>query len=333
MQRKFLSGGGVSPRNTRRLRGQSTIEYVLIIAIIVLVILIVGPWVSSAIRNQFNLVAGTIGSGTTGENFYEPVDIPDPENGTAFAVYSADDDSLMFYKRRGTPKIGDMFNDRRVTALYENFEETTLPSSGDSKYEAGAWHEYKQSVKTVSVVDEGIRPKSVAKWFGNFTAMQSFDINRLDMSICTDAHYLFVFCRNLQTADLSGWQTPALTNIGGMFEQCNSLKAVNLNGWRAPKVDACWYLFWGNSLKTVDLSDTTFGKIKDAEAMFGYNFQLESIDFGVECDFSAAYDLTKMFEQCQRLNLDCSGWDISPDTLHSGFNKNAPSVILPKSWQ
>lgn len=90
-------GGGVSPRFTRRPKGQSTVEYVLIIAIIVLVVLIVGPWVSSAIGNQFNTVAGAIGSGTTGENFYEPVDIPDPQNGTAFAVYSEDDHSLMFY--------------------------------------------------------------------------------------------------------------------------------------------------------------------------------------------------------------------------------------------
>ena len=66
-------------------------------------VLIAGLWVSSAIRNQFNTVAGAIGSGTTGENFYEPEDIPDPQNGTAFAVYSEDDRSLMFYKRRGVP--------------------------------------------------------------------------------------------------------------------------------------------------------------------------------------------------------------------------------------
>ena len=85
-------------------------------------VLIAGPWVSSAIRNQFNTVAGVIGSGTTGENFYEPVDIPDPENGTAFAVYSEDDHSLMFYKRRGVPKAGDMFNYRRVTEVYTGFE-------------------------------------------------------------------------------------------------------------------------------------------------------------------------------------------------------------------
>lgn len=57
--------GGVSPRGTR-LRGQSIIEYVLIIAIIGLVIVFAGPGVAGAIRNQFNLVGNTVNSGTNG---------------------------------------------------------------------------------------------------------------------------------------------------------------------------------------------------------------------------------------------------------------------------
>ena len=58
--------GGVSPRGTL-LRGQSIIEYVLIIAVIGLVIVFAGPGVAGAIRNQFNLVGNTVNNGTTGE--------------------------------------------------------------------------------------------------------------------------------------------------------------------------------------------------------------------------------------------------------------------------
>ena len=57
--------GGVSPRSTR-LRGQSIIECVLIIAVIGLVIVFAGPGVAGAIRNQFNLVGNTLNSGTNG---------------------------------------------------------------------------------------------------------------------------------------------------------------------------------------------------------------------------------------------------------------------------
>lgn len=65
MQRRGTFGGGVSPRGAL-LRGQSIIEYVLIIAIIGLVIVFAGPEVAGAIRNQFNLVGNTVNSGTTG---------------------------------------------------------------------------------------------------------------------------------------------------------------------------------------------------------------------------------------------------------------------------
>lgn len=60
--------GGVSPRRTRT-RGQSIIEYVLIIAIIGLVVVFAGPGVAGAIRNQFNQVANTVDSGTSGDSF------------------------------------------------------------------------------------------------------------------------------------------------------------------------------------------------------------------------------------------------------------------------
>lgn len=54
---------------------------------------------------------------------------------------------------------------------------------------------------------------------------------------------------------------------------------------------------------------------------------------GAKCDFSAVYDLTGMSEQCRSFHLDCSDWNISPNTLHSDSNKNVLGVILPKAWQ
>ena len=57
--------GGIA-RRAVNLRGQSIIEYVLIIAVIGLVIVFAGPGVAGAIRNQFNLVGNTVNSGTNG---------------------------------------------------------------------------------------------------------------------------------------------------------------------------------------------------------------------------------------------------------------------------
>ena len=65
--------GGVAPKTTC-LRGQSIIEYVLIIAIIGLVIVFAGPGVAGSIRNQFNLVGNTVDSGTGGDSFMNAED-------------------------------------------------------------------------------------------------------------------------------------------------------------------------------------------------------------------------------------------------------------------
>ena len=292
-----------------------------------------GPWIASAIRNQFNTVTETLDEGTAGNPFKDAMDIPDPQNGTAFAVYSEDDHSLIFYKRRGTPKIGDMFNDRRVTAVYTDFETTTSPSSGDTKYEAGAWHEYKSEIKTVTVVDSGIKPVNISGWFGNFTALESFDIGNLDMTDCKAAEYLFAYSRKLASADLSGWEAPALKDIGGIFEGCTGLKSVNLENWNAPKVTACWFAFCSTSLESLDLSKTTFGKITTANSMFANSRSLKSIDFGSGVNFSSTVNFSAMFRDCRRLQLDCSNWNVHTDIAHNEFNDNAPNVILPKVWQ
>ena len=65
MQRQKFSGGGVVSKATR-LRGQSTVEYVLLIAIIGLVVVFAGPPVAGAIRNQFSAVTNTLDAGTGG---------------------------------------------------------------------------------------------------------------------------------------------------------------------------------------------------------------------------------------------------------------------------
>lgn len=226
--------GGVSPRFTRRLRGQSTVEYVLIIAIIVLVVLIAGPWVSSAIRNQFNTVAGAIGSGTTGENFYEPEDIPDPENGTAFAVYSEDDHSLMFYKRRGVPKVGDMFNYRRVTEVYTGFENESYGLVGydptsknwDTCDTDVPWYEMRTRVTKVTVVDRGIKPHSLAQYFRRFENLESADLGNFDLSKTVSLYGLFLLCSSLRSANVPSVSS-VCTNFQDAFAYCPSLVKLN----------------------------------------------------------------------------------------------------------
>lgn len=320
--------GGVSPRFTRRLKGQSTVEYVLVIAIIVLVVLIAGPWVSSAIRNQFSLVAGAIDSGTTGENFYEPEDIPDPQDGTAFAVYSEDDHSLMFYKRRRVPKVGEMFNCRRVTEVYMGFE-TDVPSTWSSV----PWKLVADSIESVKVIDRGIAPRSMFCWFRGFANLKTCDLIELDTSQVEDMHATFALCQSLESLNLSSFVTSNVKTMETMFASCTSLKSLDLSSFDTSKVSQIEAMFQHcESLASLDLSNFDTSSAENMRAMFNTCESLSSLRLPF-FDTSNVANMRGMFSDCYALKQDCSNWDVSSVTQHGSFNHNAPGVVLPKPWQ
>ena len=304
--------GGVSPRFTRRLKGQSTIEYVLIIAIIVLVVLIAGPWVSSAIRNQFNLVAGTLGNGISkgnwesggtggGNGLLTDADIVDPVHGTAFAVYSDDDHSLMFYKRRGIPNVGDMFNCRRVTAVYTGFEDTeycvvSAGSDGNS-WDSDAvidtpWFGRRKDIKTVQVVDGGIKPKSVQSWFQGLDNATDLLVTKLDVSACASFSNTFANCRAATSIDVSRWSAkPA--DMTQMFYMCESVPSLDLSGF--------------DGSRNITLNST-----------FHACFALDDIKFGDKWTTAAVENFNCAFFGTKFRKLDVSEWNTSRGYMFRG---------------
>ena len=254
--------GGVSPRFTRRPEGQSTIEYVLIIAIIVLVVLITGPWVSSAIRNQFDTVAGAIGSGTAGEGFREPQDIPDAQNGTAFAVYSADDHSLMFYKRRGVPKVGEMFNCRRVTEVYTGFETADYRANGyDSKLDnwqsmtaETPWFGIRNDVLSVKAVDSGISPISLQVYFYRFENVKTIDLSNFSFRDLARMDWTFACDYNLETVKLPSF-TRRCWRFNDSMVDCYALTTLEIAPSDFSGAGTFFHMFLGSCKLKLDCTD------------------------------------------------------------------------------
>ena len=254
--------GGVSPRFTRRPEGQSTVEYVLIIAIIALVVLIAGPWVSSAIRNQFNAVAGAIGSGTAGEGFREPQDIPDPNNGTAFAVYSEDDHSLMFYKRRGVPKVGEMFNCRRVTEVYTGFETADYRANGyDSKLDnwqsmtaETPWFGIRNDVLSVKAVDSGISPISLQVYFYRFENVKTIDLSNFSFRDLARMDWTFACDYNLETVKLPSF-TRRCRRFNDSMVDCYALTTLEIAPSDFSGADTFFHMFLGSCKLKLDCTD------------------------------------------------------------------------------
>lgn len=251
-------GGGVSHRFTRHPKGQSTVEYVLIIAIVVLVVLIVGPWVSSAIRNQFDTVTETLDEGAGGIAFKDPVDIPDPKRGIAFAVYSADDNSLMFYKRRGVPKVGDMFNDRRVTEVYTGFETVKYEPLLRDDFNGAVntpWYDRAAACLKVQAVDSGIKPAWIEYWFQGFLNCGNFDLSRLDTSDVTSFGHVFYNCQTVRSIDLSDWDFSSAITQTSMFACCDKLELIDFGDWVPDKLRFYSWMFSGCRSLSLDCSD------------------------------------------------------------------------------
>ena len=321
--------------------------------------------IANATAHTYTVTANEVGKKILCKAFYKngsatknvkttPTDNVTPQK-TAFAVYSADDNSLNFYKRASVPSAGEQFEGKTATKVYKGIEDTNR---------SVPWSNYKRSIKTATVVDDGIQPKSTVQWFYNFSNMTQCDMSKLDTSNLTDMNSMFYNCSKLTSVgDLSGWNTPKVTTIYGMFSSCSALTSVgDLSGWNTSKVTDMSYMFNGcKSLTSVgdlsswntsnlasascmfygcsaltsvgDLSGWNTSKVIGMNSMFGACSKLTSVGDLSNWNTSNVASMNYMFNDCSRLSADCSNWDVSKVTNHYNFNKNATGVTVPLAWQ
>ena len=216
--------------------------------------------------------------GSTGTDYSES-DIPANKTDkytrikTAFAVYSADDSSLSFYKRAGVPSAGDTFEGKTATAVYTGIEADGFTP----KWTA----EHGSDLGSVTVTDEGIAPKSTASWFKECRYLVSSEVAKLDMSKCKDISYMFSGCERLMSLDLSSWDTSSLENISYMLESCLSLKEINVSCWDVSNVTNMENAFSVcRMVRKLDLSTWNNAKTSDMTNMFAGMTQLEEVKLG-----------------------------------------------------
>lgn len=244
----------------------------------------------------------------------------------AFAVYSVDDQSLDFYKRLDAPEPGDTFEGKVVTDVYTGFEENRyipLPGNGGQNWlpdatNSAPWFSHHLDVMSVSVIDDGIRPKYLNCWFQNFQKCRTFDLNRLDMSGCSSLYTALSYCTSATSISVSSWDVSQVNDFTHAFLCCEALE-------------------------TLDLSDWNTSSAKIFHSTFNGCSKLKNLLIGPAWDFSHVWQCRYMFARCTDLAIDCSEWDVSgiklgkPDEIetswHFCFNYDAPGVILPKPWQ
>ena len=223
---------------------------------------------------------------------------PDASDSVPFAVYSEDDASLTFYKRRALPSEGSMFEGKTATAVYTNIQNTKSTP---------LWKGIASKIKRVAVVDDGIAPQTMYAWFFTCDNLFSVNISKLDTSKTTSLSYAFSGCKSLTEIDLSALNTSSVKSFADVFQDCSSLRSVNLAGWNTSSGDNFSQMFYQcASLEELDISSFETRKVTTFKEMFRGCSSLSSRNVSM-FDTSAATDVSQAFYGCGSLTeLDLS---------------------------
>ena len=162
-------------------------------------------------------------------------------------------------------------------------------------------------------------------------------ISEFDVSGVGTMSSMFEGCTNLQSLDLSKWNTASLQNTASMFEYCSSLSSVgNLSGWSMGAVFDMDCMFYKcSSLTTLDVSGWNTGAVEDMHSVFSGCTKLTSLDLS-DWDVGSVEVMQSMFYNCVSLNSvgDLSEWNVSSvDTmLQMFYNCRALTELDLSGW-
>ena len=231
---------------------------------------------------------------------------PSDPDSVPFAVYSEDDASLTFYKRRALPVEGSVFEGKTATTVYANIENTKSTPP---------WKGIARKIERVAVVDEGVAPQTMYAWFFECNNLLSVNLSKLDTSKTTSLGYAFSRCKSLTDLDLSALDTSSVRSFADVFQDCSSLRSVNLAGWDTSSGKDFRQMFYRcASLEEIDISSFKTSASTSFEQMFYGCSSLRSLDLS-HFDTGSATTFASMFYNCASLaTLDVSMFDTASAT-------------------
>lgn len=161
-------------------------------------------------------------------------------------------------------------------------------------------------------------------WGGEPNKVKHLDLSMLDTSSAVRMTQLLWGCTNLETVDVSGWDTSNVTELGSAFDCCLKLKTVKgIEKWDTSNVTEMYTMFQScEKLKKLDLSKWNTGKLVSVYSMFSNCKSLETLDVST-WDVSNIYDFSRMFYRNTKLKkMDLTKWNM----------KNATSVESMFGW-
>ena len=205
---------------------------------------------------------------------------------------------------------------------------TTKETLGENEYElnSGAnppgWKTHCKEITKV-VFDTSFanaKPTSCYQWFSlceNLTQIEG--IKNLNTEKVTNMAYMFYYCLNLSSLDVSGFKTEKVTDMSGMFRSDCSVKLLDVAKFNTANVKSMEYMFYNcYGLTLLDVTNFNTANVTNMQGMFGKCHALFSLDV---TNFNTANvtNMSKMFECKGLTSLDITNFNTENVTNMQGM--------------
>ena len=140
--------------------------------------------------------------------------------------------------------------------------------------------------------------------FYGINNLQSLDLSSFNTQNVTNMKYMFYNCNNLKNLYLSSFNTQNVTNMSYMFSDCKNLKNLDLSSFSTQNVTNMSYMFNNCSkLEKLDLSSFNTPKLSNMSYMFYGCSNLQIIDLSSFNTKNVIYRYNKgyIFDFCDKL--------------------------------
>ena len=206
---------------------------------------------------------------------------------------------------------------------------TTKETLGENEYElnSGAnppgWKTHCKEITKV-VFDTSFanaKPTSCYQWFSLCENLKQIEgIKNLNTEKVTNMAYMFYYCLNLSSLDVSGFKTEKVTDMSGMFRSDSSVKLLDVAKFNTANVKSMEYMFYNcYGLTSLDVTNFNTANVTNMQGMFGkcnFLFSLDVTNFNT----ANVTNMSKMFEACYGLtSLDITNFNTENVTNMQGM--------------
>ena len=189
----------------------------------------------------------------------------------------------------------------------------------------------------------GARPTTTYDWFYYMANLQSIEgMNYLNTSEVTNMAWMFSYCENLTSLDLSSFNTSKVTNMNAMFYNCSNLRTIYVgNGWSTAAVTSSAMMFI-NSTSLVGGKNTAWNASNPKDKTYAHidggtsnpGYFTEKPKEAYACYTSENTTLTFYYDNLRssRSNTyDLNTGGISPVWMTNGTYDNVTKVVFDPS--